>query len=188
MENQPPIGPNPQPQPVPAKSAGLPKAALLVIYVIVFLVGMLSVFAIQNGSLESTKQELAASKAQSDSKTQIPDKLKSSIDGSKYQAVFMSSGQTYFGKLIFLNDQYMQLSDIYYLSSGGQPLQQNTSLGNANVSLVKLGCELHGPYDQMTINLDRVDFWENLQDNGQVVKAIQAFTRTNPSGQSCRAA
>jgi hypothetical protein len=50
---------------------------------------------------------------------------------------------------------------------------------------VKLGCELHAPFDQMVINRDQVTFWENLQDDGQVAKAVATFKKENPNGQKC---
>ena len=46
--------------------------------------------------------------------------------------------------------------------------------------LQKLGSELHGPEDQMVINRDQVQFWENLKDDGQVVKAITTY-KANPT-------
>jgi hypothetical protein len=37
----------------------------------------------------------------------------------------------------------------------------------------------------MVINSDQVTFWENLQDNGQVAKAVSSFEKQNPNGQKC---
>ncbi|MGH7233984.1 MAG: hypothetical protein ACREF7_00865, partial [Candidatus Saccharimonadales bacterium] len=50
---------------------------------------------------------------------------------------------------------------------------------------VKLGCELHAPYDQMVINMSQVTFWENLQSTGQVAKAVAQYDKTYPHGQTC---
>lgn len=104
------------------------------------------------------------------------------VDQGKLQAVFLNTGQVYFGNIKTLNNKYLVLGNIYYLqtTSTGQQQQQN-----ANVSLVKLGCELHEPYDQMVINRDQVTFWENLQDGGQVAKAVKTFEQQNPNGQKC---
>ncbi|HET8669104.1 MAG TPA: hypothetical protein VFM05_00340, partial [Candidatus Saccharimonadales bacterium] len=52
-------------------------------------------------------------------------------------------------------------------------------------SLVKLGCELHGPLDQMVINREQVTFWENLGTEGKVTKAIEEWRSKNPNGQNC---
>ena len=116
-----------------------------------------------------------------------PGKKESSyIDSSKLQAVFLNTGQVYFGNVSSLNDKYMVLTNIYYLqtSGQGQSAQANSTAGT-NVSLVKLGCELHEPYDKMVINRDQITFWENLQDGGQVATAVKTFDKQNPEGQKC---
>jgi hypothetical protein len=106
------------------------------------------------------------------------------VKSDKLQAVFLNTGQVYFGKVKSINSKNVVLSNIYYLqtSSNGSA---STSTTNSNISLVKLGCELHEPYDQMVINRDQVTFWENLQDDGQVAKAVAAFVKQNPQGQKC---
>lgn len=107
------------------------------------------------------------------------------VDTNRLQAVFLNTGQVYFGNVKSLNNKYLVLGNIYYLqTSNGSSATNNTS-ANSNVSLVKLGCELHEPYDQMVINRDQVTFWENLQDDGQVAKAVAAFEKKNPDGQKC---
>jgi hypothetical protein len=107
------------------------------------------------------------------------------VDKSKLQAVFLNTGQVYFGKISTLNNKYFVVKDIYYLQTSSGAASTTAAAANTSVSLVKLGCELHEPYDQMVINADQVTFWENLQDNGQVAKAVTTFTKQNPSGQKC---
>ncbi|MGF7229568.1 MAG: hypothetical protein ACQR33_06360 [Candidatus Saccharibacteria bacterium] len=106
----------------------------------------------------------------------------------KYQAVFLNNGQVYFGKVTGLNSRYFNLQNVFYLNSQNQSGSSTSTTSNAssnNFTLVKLGCELHGPYDQMIINRDQVTFWENLKDSGQVVKTINEWIKQNPSGQTC---
>lgn len=108
------------------------------------------------------------------------------IKKDKYQAVFLSdtSGQVYFGKLKSLNNKYYELTDIYYVKveNAVQPDRNNTAA--QNISLAKLGNELHGPEDVMYISRDKVLFWENLKDDGQVVKAITEFKKNGSSSSS----
>ena len=108
------------------------------------------------------------------------------VDTSKLQAVFLNGGQVYFGKINSLNPQFMRVSDIYYLrvNQQVQPDQQAQQANN-DISLVKLGCELHGPEDSMVINREQVIFWENLKTDGQVAKAVEEFQKQNPEGQKC---
>jgi hypothetical protein len=107
------------------------------------------------------------------------------IDTSKLQAVFLNTGQVYFGHITNLNSKYFVVTDIYYLQSSGNGTSSSSNNANGKVTLVKLGCELHEPYDQMILNSDQVTFWENLQDNGQVAKAVSTFQKQNPNGQKC---
>jgi hypothetical protein len=106
------------------------------------------------------------------------------IYSNKLQAVFLNTGQVYFGNIKALNSKYFVLSNIYYLQTSGSSTTAATT-SNSNVSLVKLGCELHQPYDQMVISTSEITFWENLQSTGQVAKAVAAFEKANPNGQKC---
>lgn len=101
------------------------------------------------------------------------------IDSSKYQAVFLNSqdGQVYFGKLSVYNKDLYNLTDIYYVRVN-QQVQPGSETPTQNISLAKLGAELHCPVDQMFINRDQVLYWENIQDKGQVVSAIKDYQET----------
>ena len=107
------------------------------------------------------------------------------VDKNKLQAVFLQTGQVYFGNVTSMNSKYFVLSNIYYLQTSSTGTSTEQTAQNTNVSLVKLGCELHAPFDQMVINRDQVTFWENLQDDGQVAKAVATFKKENPDGQKC---
>lgn len=101
------------------------------------------------------------------------------VDKNKYQAIFLNGGQVYFGKIGEYTSKYLTLTDIYYLRVN-QQVQPGTQETTNDVSLAKLGNELHGPEDEMVINRSEVQFWENLKDDGQVVKAITEYKK-NPS-------
>lgn len=92
-----------------------------------------------------------------------------------YNAVFLSNGQVYFGKLDKITKTDMVLTNVYYLQLQ-QPLQQGEEGSEdqkADISLVKLGNELHGPEDEMIINRDSVLFTEKLRGDSKVVEAIK---------------
>lgn len=104
----------------------------------------------------------------------------SAIDSSKYQAVFFTNGQVYFGKLSELNDEYMRLKGVYYLQNKEQAADetspQSASAQDASgVELIKLGNEIHGPEDEMLVAKDQVLFFENLKPAGTVSKTITEF-------------
>jgi hypothetical protein len=104
------------------------------------------------------------------------------VKGGQYQAVFLTNGQVYFGKVNDINGSYVKLSDIYYLQvqQSVQPTDaKKDSTSNSQVSLAKLGSELHGPEDAMYISRQQVLFWENLKNDGKVVQAINSYKQQN---------
>jgi len=109
------------------------------------------------------------------------------VDNKKMQAVFLNGGQVYFGQIKDLNDKYMRVDGIYYLrvNQQVQPNQAENQQSANDISLVKLGCELHGPEDSMVIYRDQIIFWENLKTDGQVAKAVEQYKKDNPQGQKC---
>lgn len=116
-----------------------------------------------------------------------PNKEASYVDNDKMQAVFLNGGQVYFGNIRDLNGSHVRLGNIYYLrvNQQVQPEQKTETTSSNDISLVKLGCELHGPEDEMLINRDQVVFWENLKTDGQVAKAVTEYVKQNPNGQNC---
>jgi hypothetical protein len=89
------------------------------------------------------------------------------IDRSTYQAVFLTGGQVFFGKLAPQGDEWFLLSDVFYLSV---PDQQGTP-----GQLVKRGREIQGPREPMIISARSILFIENLRDDGDVATAIRRF-------------
>ncbi|HSX14582.1 MAG TPA: hypothetical protein VLE72_01570 [Candidatus Saccharimonadales bacterium] len=95
------------------------------------------------------------------------------VKKSQYQALFLTNGQVYFGKLSRADDSYVKLTDIYYLQTQpSQPAAGSNSTQTQQLSLAKLGNELHGPEDVMYVAKSQVLFWENLKNDGKVVTAI----------------
>lgn len=99
---------------------------------------------------------------------------------SDYSAVFLTNGQVYFGKIATLNTTEVDITDIYYLQVNQQQGLQNgasaaASSASPDISLVKLGNELHGPNDKMRINRTQVLFTESLKSDSKVVKAISDY-------------
>jgi hypothetical protein len=102
-----------------------------------------------------------------------------SVKSKQYQALFLTNGQVYFGHLSKVDSGYVKLSDIYYLQVQQQVQpKDNSQAQQPQISLAKLGGELHGPEDVMYVQHDQVLFWENLKDDGKVVQAIKQFQQT----------
>jgi hypothetical protein len=89
------------------------------------------------------------------------------LDANGYQAVFLTGGQVYFGRLQQQGAQYFVLYDVFYLSV---PTEQN-----AQPQLIKRGSEIQAPVDPMIIPAGQVLYIENLRPDGQVATAIRRF-------------
>lgn len=95
-----------------------------------------------------------------------------------YQAVFLTNGQVYFGKVSNERGTVVEMTDVYYLQVQ-QAIQPAAEDGEQKpeVKLVKLGTEIHGPEDEMRINRDQVIFVEDLKEDGKVMQAVRAYQR-----------
>ncbi len=104
--------------------------------------------------------------------------LASPIKSDQYQAVFLSSGQVYFGKLDNLGKDYSRLTDVFYIQAtaneGDAQNPQDTG-STTDLQLIKLGSEVHGPEDEMLINKDQILFVENLKAEGKVSTSIRQY-------------
>lgn len=97
-------------------------------------------------------------------------------NATTYRAVFLTNGQVYFGKTYFGFTNPLVLHDIYYLQQQDTTNSTNqSSLGNGQIQLIKLGNEIHGPKDIMRINREQVLFVEDLRPDSQVVQLIHQF-------------
>ncbi len=88
------------------------------------------------------------------------------IKRNQYQAVFLTNNQTYFGKITRITKDIIQITDVYYI-------QPNQNAQNNQITLIKLGDEVHAPENTMIINRQQVLFWENIKDDGKVVQLIK---------------
>jgi hypothetical protein len=101
----------------------------------------------------------------------------------KYQAVFLTNGQVYFGKLSGLDGSYVTLSDAYQVQSqsngtnaspspqgGQQPKSQFTLSRIDQNTLIK-------PEQKMIIAKTSLAFWENMQNDAEVVKKINELKK-----------
>jgi len=108
------------------------------------------------------------------------------VNSGKWQAVFLTNGQVYFGKLNEVSKDYFRLDNIYYLTQNTSTDSKGNTTTDGNYTLVKLGCQqIHDPYDEMVIERSQVSFWENLQDGGKVATSIKQFQQQNPKGPDC---
>jgi hypothetical protein len=83
-----------------------------------------------------------------------------------YQAVLLSNGSVYFGKLEDYGSKFPVLTDVFYIQSSVSPDTKQT----VNV-LVKRGQELHAP-DRMYLNPSQIILVEPVGPNSKVMQLI----------------
>lgn len=93
------------------------------------------------------------------------------IDSSKYQVVYLSNGQAYFGKLQNTTGPYMVIKTPY-MAQGVK--STDSELATATTTLLKVSSQVYGPDDSIAIKSSQVTFWQNLRDDSKVTKAIDA--------------
>ena len=115
--------------------------------------------------------------------TKTQNNVATGIDSSKYQAVFLTSGEVIFGKLKDVNDGYVKLTNIFYLqsspdsSSDNGDLTKNTQVSSTDAQLIKLGNEAYGPEDEVMISKSQVLKYTNLKEDGKVVQLINKYLK-----------
>ena len=91
---------------------------------------------------------------------------------SEYQAVLLTNGSAYFGRLEGLGTRYPVLRDVFYVQNTQDPQTKQVS----NV-LVKRGKEWHAP-DRMILNANMIEFVEPVSPSSRVAQLIaQAKSR-----------
>lgn len=99
------------------------------------------------------------------------------IDSSKYQAVFMSNGQIYFGKLSDFNDSSFKITSIYYpqAQSTDETSTSKTDVSDSqsNIQLFRVTDGVHGPEDEMVITKSQILYYENLKSDSKVTQLIE---------------
>lgn len=86
--------------------------------------------------------------------------------GTAYQAVLLSNGAVYYGKLAGFGSRNPTLTDVFYIVSKSDPTTKQVT----NV-LVKRGKELHQP-DRMYLNATQIVFVEPVGSESKVAQLI----------------
>jgi hypothetical protein len=84
-----------------------------------------------------------------------------------YQAILLTNGQAYFGKLEGWGTPYPVLRDVFYVQS-----QTNPETKQVTNILVKRGKEWHGP-DRMYLNASHIVLVEPVNPNSRVAELIR---------------
>jgi len=88
------------------------------------------------------------------------------------------TNQVYFGHVKNLNDRFFVIQDVYFF-------QASSDSSSTSTTLEPLVCQIDKPFNQMIVNRSSVNWWENLQSDGQVAKTITQYEKDNPKGPTC---
>ena len=88
---------------------------------------------------------------------------------AQYQAVFLTNGQTYFGRYYDRIGAYAKIEDVYYLQ---QTANADPSLA-PDTKIVRRGSELHEPAARMYVPRTAVLFVEDLTDGSPIAQFMR---------------
>jgi len=86
--------------------------------------------------------------------------------GARYQAVFLSNGQTYFGHYIDRLGPYAKVENAFYIQQ--QPAVEENQTPESR--LIRRGNELHQPLPYVLIPKSAILFIEDLRTDSQVTQ------------------
>lgn len=97
------------------------------------------------------------------------DPFAGAVDTDRWQAVFLSNGQVYFGHLTVASDEFYELREAFYIRESppaeeGQPPTREVRA---------LSSEFHQPENRMLIRKEEVLLVENLRPDSDVAEAIE---------------
>jgi hypothetical protein len=92
---------------------------------------------------------------------------------AQYQAIFLTNGQTYFGRYYDRIGAYAKIEDVYYLQDG----QATDAGGTTDTRIVRRGRELHEPSTRMLIPKTAILFVEDLTDASPIAQFMQRDSR-----------
>ena len=87
--------------------------------------------------------------------------------GATYQAVFLSNGQTYFGRYVDRIGPYVKVENAYYIQQSRRDPEDTTP---PESKLIRRGSELHQPQPMVLIAKTAILFVEDLQPSSSVAQ------------------
>ena len=96
---------------------------------------------------------------------------------NEYQAVLLTTGQVFFGKVEFVGTDYVLLKDVFYIRSVANPDTKQVSN-----TLIRKGNEIHGA-DQTYINARHIIMIEPVSPQSPLAGRIKELQSQKPQGQ-----
>lgn len=90
----------------------------------------------------------------------------------QWTGVFLTNGQAYFGHFYSAPGEYATLDEVYYVLQTQLQSQDPNVPSSTQLSLQRLGGEIHGPTQRMRIAKTQILFTEDLRADSPLVQAI----------------
>ena len=94
------------------------------------------------------------------------------IDTGKFQVVYLTNGQAYFGKLQSTSGDFLVIKSPYIAQDVAA--SDDKADTKTQTTLLKVTSQVYGPEDSIAIKSSQVAFWQNLRDDSKVTQAIKA--------------
>lgn len=95
---------------------------------------------------------------------------------SPYSAVYLTSGDIYFGKLSWFPSPHM--TDVWFVE------RNQSQSGQTQLGLAPMKSVFWGPVDEINFNAQDILFWTRLANNSQVVQSIENPSSVGQQGAS----
>lgn len=99
----------------------------------------------------------------------------------EWSGVFLTNGQAYFGHSYNAPGDYVILRDVHYVLATQLQSQDPNQQQGTQLSLQRLGSEIHGPTSEMRIAKTQILFVERLRPDSPLIQAIVQL-RNAPAG------
>ena len=99
----------------------------------------------------------------------------------EWTGVFLTNGQAYFGHFYSGPGEYVRLRDVYYVLATQLQSQDPAQQAQTQLTLQRLGGEIHGPKSEMRIAKGQILFVEELRPDSPLVTSILQLKNAPPA-------
>lgn len=94
------------------------------------------------------------------------------VDINKFQVIYLTNGQAYFGKLQNTTGEYLVMRTPYVAQSVETPGADGQEAA-PTTTLLRVRDQTYGPEDSIAFKAEQVSFWQNLRSDSKVTAAIK---------------
>ncbi|HET8568877.1 MAG TPA: hypothetical protein VFM93_07825 [Candidatus Limnocylindria bacterium] len=99
----------------------------------------------------------------------------------EWSGVFLTNGQAYFGHFYGAPGEYVILRDVHYVLATQLQSQDPNQQQGTQLTLQRLGSEIHGPTNEMRIAKTQILFIERLRPDSPLLAAIVQLRSAPPA-------